>query len=144
MQVLKKKRFTSSHNIVLRAIDLQPFNLFDIDAFGSPWEQVWIISRRRQLNAGERIALAITSGLQGVAAARTQSLRLAGWSSQMQAAIGAATFTKHRWFVGDRFATDAAQRFVGAWFGGCHIDKWLAVRSRAGSAWYFGCVLVGS
>ena len=29
---------------VLRAIDLAPFNIFDLDAHGSPWEQLYIIA----------------------------------------------------------------------------------------------------
>lgn len=47
---------------LLRTIDLQPFNVFDLDAYGSPWEQVLIIASRRRVNTGERIAFALTDG----------------------------------------------------------------------------------
>lgn len=47
---------------VLRAVDLAPFNVFDLDAFGSPWEQALIIAARRKAAPGERIGLAVTEG----------------------------------------------------------------------------------
>jgi len=84
--------------LVLRAIDIQPFNLFDIDAFGAPWEHVWIVAQRRKLKRGESIALAITSGANAACAARQPNLRAAGWSSQMQAVIGADVVVGHKWF----------------------------------------------
>ena len=47
---------------LLRHIDLSPFNVFDLDAYGSPWEQVTIIAARRPLRAGERIGFVMTDG----------------------------------------------------------------------------------
>lgn len=47
----------------LRSADLSPFNLFDIDAYGSPWHQFLIIMNRRKIIPGEKIAIAITDGL---------------------------------------------------------------------------------
>lgn len=54
--------FVSKNQRVLRAIDLTEFNIFDFDAYGSPWEQVTILSARRRLQPGERIGLALTDG----------------------------------------------------------------------------------
>jgi hypothetical protein len=47
---------------VLRAIDLSGFNIFDLDAFGSPWPAAYILSARRKLAAGERCVLITTDG----------------------------------------------------------------------------------
>lgn len=47
---------------VMRAIDLAPFNVFDFDAYGSPWEHVWILAARRAIAPGERIGLCLTEG----------------------------------------------------------------------------------
>lgn len=47
---------------LLRCLDLSAFNVFDLDAYGSPWEQVTIIAARRRLAPGERIALVLTDG----------------------------------------------------------------------------------
>lgn len=46
----------------MRAIDLADFNVFDLDAYGSPWTQVRILAARRRLAPGERIGLALTDG----------------------------------------------------------------------------------
>lgn len=54
--------FAADNRRVLRAIDLKPFNLFDLDAYGSPWEQTLIIAARRPVKAGERIGLVLTEG----------------------------------------------------------------------------------
>lgn len=54
--------FVAKNQRVLRAIDLAEFNVFDFDAYGSPWEQVTILAARRRLLPGERIGLALTDG----------------------------------------------------------------------------------
>ena len=47
---------------LLRAIELDSFTIFDLDAYGSPWKQATIIAARRTLAAGERLGLALTDG----------------------------------------------------------------------------------
>lgn len=47
----------------LRSADLSAYNFFDLDAYGSPWHQFLIVLSRRTLRAEERIALALTDGL---------------------------------------------------------------------------------
>ena len=54
--------FVADNRRVLRAIDLAAFNLFDLDFDGSPWEQAYIIARRRKLRPGERLGLVLTEG----------------------------------------------------------------------------------
>ena len=54
--------FAADNRRVLRAIDLKPFTVFDLDAWGSPWLPALIIAARRPLERGERIGLAITEG----------------------------------------------------------------------------------
>ena len=54
--------FVADNRRVLRSIDLAPFNVFDLDAYGSPWEQAWIIAVRRHLAPGERIAVVLSEG----------------------------------------------------------------------------------
>lgn len=56
------RSFCTDNRRVLRCIDLAPFNLFDLDAYGSPWEQAAIIADRRKLAPGELIGLALTDG----------------------------------------------------------------------------------
>lgn len=47
----------------LRSADLSAYNFFDLDAYGSPWHQFLIVLSRRRLHQGEKIALALTDGL---------------------------------------------------------------------------------
>lgn len=54
--------FAADNHRVLRAIDLAPFNVFDCDAYGSPWEQLIIIADRRRVAPGELFGLVLTEG----------------------------------------------------------------------------------
>lgn len=55
-------RFIADNLDVLRAIDLSRFNIFDFDAYGSPWEQMIVVSDRRRWAPGERGAVVMTDG----------------------------------------------------------------------------------
>lgn len=52
----------------LRSADLKRFNVFDLDAYGSPWYQFLIILKRRSVLADEQIAIFLTDGLRFQAA----------------------------------------------------------------------------
>jgi len=52
--------FCCDNRRVLRAIDLAPFNVFDLDAYGFPWEQAIIIAARRPIASGELIGFCFT------------------------------------------------------------------------------------
>jgi hypothetical protein len=54
--------FVADSRRVMRAIDLGPFNVFDFDAWGSPWEHALILAARRQLATGETIGVILTEG----------------------------------------------------------------------------------
>jgi hypothetical protein len=55
-------RYACDNRRLLRCLDLQRFNVFDLDAFGSPWEQLILVAARRKWSKGERGAVAITDG----------------------------------------------------------------------------------
>jgi hypothetical protein len=54
--------FVADNRRVLRCIDLGRFGIFDLDAYGSPWEAALIIAGRRTVRPGERIGFALTEG----------------------------------------------------------------------------------
>lgn len=54
--------YVGDNRRVLRAIDLSEFNVFDLDAYGSPWEQATIVAARRLVKSGEVVAIVITEG----------------------------------------------------------------------------------
>jgi hypothetical protein len=58
--------FAADNRRVMRAIDLAAFNVFDFDAYGSPWPQAIILADRRPVAPGERIGLVITAGHAGI------------------------------------------------------------------------------
>ena len=54
--------YVADNRRVLRAISLERFSIFDLDAFGSPWEQAIIIAARRRVADGEKIGIILTDG----------------------------------------------------------------------------------
>jgi len=59
----QREAYVCDNTRLLRALDLQRFNLFDLDAYGSPYTQLAIIAARRRLAAGDRVGLVLTDGL---------------------------------------------------------------------------------
>ena len=55
-----RRRYIGDNMIVMRAIDLGRFNVFDLDAYGSPWPQMEILEGRRSWEPGEVGAVVIT------------------------------------------------------------------------------------
>jgi hypothetical protein len=59
----ERRAYVADNKRVLRAIELSEFNIFDLDAYGSPWEQATIIAARRKLAPGERVGMIFTEGM---------------------------------------------------------------------------------
>lgn len=55
-----RHRYVGDNRRVMRAIDLSAFNVFDLDAYGSPWEQMVILAARRSWSKGELGAVVLT------------------------------------------------------------------------------------
>lgn len=55
-------RFVADNRRLMRAIDLSRFNVFDFDAYGSPWEQMVVLAARRKWAQDERGAVILTDG----------------------------------------------------------------------------------
>ena len=58
----QRRRYVGDNQRVLRALDLNQFNIFDLDAYGSPWKQMLILAERRDWPKGELCGVAITDG----------------------------------------------------------------------------------
>jgi hypothetical protein len=58
----ERTRYIGDSYIVARSIDLQPFNVFDVDPFGSPWQAMLILAARRRWAKNERGAVIVTDG----------------------------------------------------------------------------------
>ncbi len=58
----ERAAYVADNRRLMRTIDLNDFNVFDFDAYGSPWEQCLILGARREMRKGEKIGLVITDG----------------------------------------------------------------------------------
>lgn len=54
--------YVADNRRVMRSIDLRAYNIFDLDAYGSPWDQLLILAASRPLQPQERIGIVITEG----------------------------------------------------------------------------------
>jgi hypothetical protein len=127
--------FVADNRRVMRSIDLKAYNLFDLDAYGSPWEQAMIIADRRPVPAGERLGMILTEGA-----------GLAYKTNVVPAAVRELGGIK-QWTVGlyrkqdgiiDRMLDGLARRMR------CSIEKRWQAKGRTGAAMvYIGIVLRG-
>lgn len=58
----ERLQFVGDNREILRALDLYQWNVFDLDPFGSPWEQAYILSARRHVRKRERVGIVVTAG----------------------------------------------------------------------------------
>lgn len=120
-----RTRFVGDTCTILRAIDLNAFNVFDLDAFGSPWDAALIVAARRAWEPGERGAVVFTDGSGMCTSFGDRVPRALGELVQIHATVAAG-----------RAGAEALHRMaVTAWArrAGVEIERrWLAV-SLAGA-----------
>jgi hypothetical protein len=130
-----RKMFAADNRRVLRAIELGPFNVFDLDAYGSPWEQAIIIGDRRPVKAGEKLGLVLTEGAGLSYKANVVPLAIAMLTGLRKGIVGLA---KKQDAVIDRAIAGLARRM------NCSIEKrWQAEGRTGASMRYIGLVLKG-
>lgn len=127
--------FVADTHRVLRNIDLAPFGVFDLDAWGSPWEAAYIISARRRVKAGERLGFAITEG-------SGMGLRLGNLSMALSLLTGLAPkisgANRLQIDITDRAVAGLARRM------NCKLLKrWEAGKSKGSPMLYLGLVFEG-
>jgi hypothetical protein len=131
-----RKAYVADNRRVLRAIDLKPYNIFDLDAYGAPWEQAIIIAARRELGHDELIGFAITEGGglgYNVNRISTATAEIAGVGRDKQ--VGMRVNVEP---LIDRCITGLAKRM------NAKIErKWQAKRKGATKMHYIGIVLRG-
>jgi hypothetical protein len=131
----EREAFVADNKRVLRNIDLTPFSIFDIDAYGSPWEVVIIICARRKVAPGERVGICITEG---------SGLKLKfGKLPRAMAKLSNATETLQG---AGRSGKELAARAIIAMARrmNARVEHiWRAERSGVAPLIYFGVVLVG-
>ena len=128
--------FVADNRRVLRALDLAAFNLFDLDSYGSPWEQAYIIARRRKLRAGERLGLVITEGTGLASKLNTMSAAMALLAGTRTHVVGLPRMLDN--------IIDRALRRVAAMMGGTIKRRWQAKGYYGSRMTYIGLVIEGA
>lgn len=134
-QVDGRLMFAADNRRVLRVIDLAPFNVFDLDAYGSPWEQAIIIADRRRVAPGELFGLVITEGAGLSYKANVVPIAIGELTGLRKGIVGLA---KKQDAVIDRAFAGLARRMS------CTIEKrWQAEGKTGASMRYIGLVMKG-
>lgn len=130
--------FVADNRRVLRSIDLAQFNLFDLDAFGSPWEQAYIIAKRRPLAIGERLGLVLTEGsaLKLKFGSMPETLAyIVGVDFRRMAGMGMGR--------GQDWLINRAVDRIAAMMHAAVVHRWQAVGKMGSRMYYIGLVLEG-
>lgn len=127
--------FCADNRRVLRAIDLAAFRIFDLDSYGSPWEQAIIIADRRSVAPGELFGLILT---EGAGFAYKSNVVPAAIAVLTGVRVGVVGLAKKQDAVIDRAIAGLARRM------NCTIEKrWQAEGRTGASMRYVGLVLKG-
>lgn len=127
--------YASDNRRVLRSIDLKGFNVFDLDAYGFPWEQAIIIADRRPVMTGERLGMIFTEGGGMAYKANTVPTAMTVLAGVRSRAVGLG---RKREAITDRAIAGLAKRMR------CTIEKrWQAKGTTGAIMLYVGVVLRG-
>jgi hypothetical protein len=130
-----RSAYVADNRRVLRAIDLSQFTLFDCDAWGSPWEQLYIIAARRPLAPDERIGLVITEGL-GL------KMNMGGTSKALAKLAGIKTHMPGMGSARNDLIERALRRILDMMRAGVE-RRWQADGNKGSRVTYMGLVLTG-
>jgi hypothetical protein len=131
----RRRLFCADNRRVMRAIDLGAFNVFDLDAYGSPWEQAIILAARRRLEPGERIGLVVTDA--GLTYKNNVIPRPVAELTGLRHGVAVGVW-KNREALHRQIAAALARRFRG------RIERqWMAEGVRGAAVTYWGFVLAG-
>lgn len=120
---------------IMRNIDLQPFTIFDFDAYGSPWDACVILAARRKVAPGEKIGIVLTEG-SGL------NLKFGGMAGSLSKLAG----MKNKQAGLNRGGKEIASRAIVALSKRmrCRVTHtWRAERPQGSQMLYFGIVMEG-
>lgn len=131
----KRRVFVADNRAVLRSLDLSAFNIFDLDSFGSPWEQALIVAARRKVAPGETLGLVLTEG-SGL------KLKMGGVPRALALLCGVPTRVARANRLEDDMIRGAVRGLAGRM--GCRVLKeWRAGTDQRSAMRYLGLVLEG-
>lgn len=128
--------FVADNRRVLRAVDLMPYTVFDLDAHGSPWEQLAIVAARRPLAVGERVGVVLTEG-QGL------KMNMGGLGHAMATLAGVKTHMPGMGAARDQLI-ERALRKVCTMMHASIERRWQAQGNKGSRVSYIGMVLAAN
>jgi hypothetical protein len=130
--------FVADNRRVMRSIDLAEFNLFDFDAYGSPWDQLYILAGRRPIKPAERVGLVITegTGMKFKMGSMQKTLALLAGMRAIQSGIGSAD-------AQDEIVNRALIRMA-SMMRASIAKRWQAVGKGGSRVLYIGLILEGA
>lgn len=131
----RRTAYVADNRRVLRAIDLGAFNIFDLDAYGSPWEQMAIIAARRVVRSGEVVGICLTEG-SGLKLKQGQAPTALAWMAGLSGRP--AGVSRQQDTLIDAAITGAAKKM------GAQVERrWEAKGKTGAMVRYIGLVLRG-
>jgi hypothetical protein len=127
--------YVGDNRRIMRCIDLGAWNIFDFDAYGSPWEPVYLLSVRRKLAPGERIGVILTEG-QGM------KMNMGGMSAAL-AKVGGVRQYLPGMGAGQQHIVDRAVMRAADAMGATIERHWQAISKHSSTVRYIGLVLRG-
>ncbi len=131
----ERQAYVADNRRVLRLLDLVDFNVFDLDAYGSPWEQAYIMSARRKLSPGERFGIVFTDG-SGLKLKFGTALTALGLLANVPLKAAGLSRQQHK-------IIDSAVESVAARMGGAIVERFQATGKTGARMRYIGVVLEG-
>jgi hypothetical protein len=131
-----REAFVGDNRRVMRCLDLSAYNVFDFDAYGSPWEQVYLMTMRRVVQPGERIGVILTEG-QGM------KMSMGGMSGALSKIGGVRQYLPGMG-AGQQQIIDRAIMRTAAAMGATIERHWQAVSKHSSTIRYIGLVLRGN
>jgi hypothetical protein len=128
--------FKADNRRVMRAVDLAQFNIFDMDSYGSPWEQMYILAYRRRVKPGEQVAIVLTEG-QGM------KLKLGGMSLPLSRLAGVRHWLPGLAKVQDELIDRALARMA-TMMNATLIYRRQAAESQGSTMHYVGVIMRGN
>jgi hypothetical protein len=127
--------FCADNRRVMRAIDLAPFSIFDLDSYGSPWVQAIIIADRRRVAPGELLGLVMTEGAGFAYKSNIVPEAIAILTGLRTGIVG---LSKKQDAVIDKAIAGLSRRMS------CTVEKrWQAIGKTGAAMRYIGLVLKG-
>lgn len=131
----ERRAYVVDNKRLMRALDLRAFNVFDLDAWGSPWDQCLILAARRPIEKDELVGILLTEG-------SSFNLKLGGMPKALQQLAGLRGHLAGGARQQDKLI-DWAIAGLAKKMNCAIVSRWQATRSGGAAMRYIGLVLKG-